>query len=116
MDTRGVIVDNGLVRHVIPWSDLSEIGVRQGLYFRLRDRREIGSITFAGSLGGLLTGFWYTKRVAARMQEAREALTSRAAAPAVAPGYSRRVSVLPWPPLVILAILEGIAALPHVLR
>ena len=35
MYANGVAVDNALLKHVIPWGDLAEIGVRDGLFFRL---------------------------------------------------------------------------------
>jgi hypothetical protein len=117
MDFRGVTVDNVMVRHVIPWDELSEIGVRNGLFFRLRDGLTIGSTSYALSLGAALTGYRYTKRVAGRMQQTREQLTatlpSRPAGPA---GYSRRIALSPWPPLAILAVVETIALLSQLTR
>src|ERR1700692_792812 len=54
LDREQVIVDNLLVRHVIPWGELSEIGVGNGLFFRLRDGRIVGSIMYGGSVMGAL--------------------------------------------------------------
>jgi hypothetical protein len=65
---------------------------------------------------GILTGYRYTKRAAARMQAAREALMSQAADLPASTGYSRRIAMAPWPPLVILTVLEMIAGLSQLGR
>lgn len=107
----GVIVDNLLVRHVIPWGELSEIGVGNGLFFRLRDDRMVGSIMYGGSVMGTLLGYRYTRTVAARMRAAREELLAGMADLPPSDGYVQRIGFSPWPPLVILALMEAIASL-----
>src|SRR5258708_34153952 len=49
LSRNGVSVDNLLLRHVIPWDELAEIGVGNGLVFRLRDGTRIGSVMYGGS-------------------------------------------------------------------
>lgn len=111
LDRDGVIVDNLLVRHVVPWGELSEIGVGNGLFFRLRDGRIVGSIMYGGSVMGALLGYRYTRKVAAQMRAARdELLTGKVELP-MSDGYVRRIGFSPWPPLVILALMEAIASL-----
>jgi hypothetical protein len=109
MDRVGVLVDNLLVRHVIPWSALAEIGVSYGLFFRLRDGREIGSIMYGGSVIGSLLGYKYTRAVAARMRAAQDELAGTAEP--TAGSYVRRSGFSPWPPLACLVIMEAIASL-----
>lgn len=58
--TSGVIVDNLLVRHVVPWDALSEVGVRSGLAVRLRDGTVLTSLMFGGSIIGVMLGYRYT--------------------------------------------------------
>jgi hypothetical protein len=108
----GVIVDNLLVRHVIPWGELEEIRIGHGLVFRLRDGQQIGSVMYGGSVIGAILGYRYTRKVAARMNAAWDG--TRAGSPELAaPGDSyRRVSGFSaWPPLVILAVMEAIVSL-----
>lgn len=107
----GVIVDNFLVRHVIPWGELAAIAVDNGLCFRLRDGRKIGSMTYAGSLAGALLGYRYTEMAADRMRAARDQLLAGMPELPASPGYCRRIGFSVWPPLVILAVMEAIAGL-----
>jgi hypothetical protein len=109
MDSAGVVVDNLLVRHVIPWAALAKIDVDYGLDFRLRDGRKIGSITYGGSVAGSLLGYKYTRAVAARMREAQKEL--QGTAEPAAGSYVRRSGFSPWPPLACVAIMEAVASL-----
>jgi hypothetical protein len=111
LDRDGVIVDNLLVRHVIPWGELSEIGVGNGLSFRLRDGRMIGSIMYGGSVMAALLGYRYTRKVATRMRAARDELLAGTAELPPSDGYVQRIGFSPWPPLVILALMEATASL-----
>jgi hypothetical protein len=107
----GVIVDNVLVRHVIPWGELAKIDAQAGLEFRLRDGTVVGSIMYGGSLLGAMLGYRYTRGVAARMQEARKRMQESVPDRSMAVGYRSGFHASPWPPLVILAIMEAIAAI-----
>lgn len=116
MDHQGVVVDNLLVRHVIPWGELSGIAVGNGLVFRLRDGRNIGSITYGGSVMGALLGYRYTRNVAARMRAARDELLAGSAELPASAGYHQRIGFSPWPPLLILIVMEAIASLSLLVR
>jgi len=112
MDSTGIVIDNLIVRNVIPWSALETIEVSGGLKFRLRDGTSVGSFMYGGSLIGEITRYPYTRRVAERMRKAQAEFS-----PGV-PGTlvrSEEASVgwhiSPWPPLVILVIMESIAVL-----
>ena len=108
----GVIVDNLLARHVIPWGQLAEIGVGNGLEFRLRDRQRIGSIMYGGSVIGAILGYRYTRSAAARMNAPRDDVRARYPGQCVpGAGYRRVAGFSAWPPLVILAVMEAVASL-----
>jgi hypothetical protein len=112
MGQNGVIVDNLLVRHVIPWGQLEEIGVRNGLVFRLRDGQQVGSVMYGGSVIGAILGYRNTRKVVARMNAARDDIRVGSSERSVPDGgYRRETGFTPWPPLVILAVMEGIATL-----
>jgi hypothetical protein len=111
LDREQVIVDNLLVRHVIPWGELSEIGVGNGLFFRLRDGRMVGSIMYGGSVIGALLRYRYTRGVAARMRAARDELLAGTSELPSSDGYVQRIGFSPWPPLLIVALMEAIASL-----
>ncbi len=112
LSRNGVSVDNLLLRHVIPWDELAEIGVGNGLVFRLRDGTRIGSVMYGGSVIGAILGYRYTRKVAARMNATRDAIRASAAEdPVAAPGYRRAAGFSVWPPLAILAVMEAIASL-----
>jgi hypothetical protein len=112
----GVMVDNLLFRHVIPWGDLADITVGYGLVFRLKDGRKVGSLMFGGSLGGQLLGYPWTRRVAVRMRKAAEELSLQGDEREQQGTYRCRFYVSPWPPLAILVTLEVIAALGNFLH
>jgi hypothetical protein len=116
MNRDGVIVDNLLIRHVIPWEELSEIKVGYGLVFLLRDGRKVGSIMYGGSVIGEVLGYRYTSKVADRMRAARQELLARSAKLPASGEYARRIGFSPWPPLAILASLEALAALSWLVR
>ena len=116
MDQGGVIVDNLLIRHMIPWEELSEIKVGYGLVFLLRDGRKVGSIMYGGSVAGEVLGYRYTSRVADRMRAARQELLAGSAKPPASGEYAQRIGFSPWPPLALLAPLEALAALSWLAR
>jgi hypothetical protein len=117
MDAAGVVVDNLIVRHTIPWSALVSIEVTGGLKFKLRDGAAIGCLMYGGSLAGQLTGYPYIHRIAARMRSSQAELSPEVPEPLTGRTGSRGVwHVSPWPPLLILAVLELIAVLALLTR
>lgn len=111
----GIVVDNLLVRHVIPWDPLESIGVSYGLVIRLRDGMKICPLMYGGSVLGQVLGYRYTRKVAARMNAVKEELQARVPQAEPAARYQRRSGFSPWPPLVIVAIMEAIAGLSMLL-
>ncbi len=116
IDPSGVMVDNLLIRHVIPWGELSEIGGGNGLFFQLRNGQRIGSIMYGGSVIGALLGYRYTRKVATRMRAAREDLLAGTSALPPSDGYVRRAAFSARPPLLILAVMEAMALLSLLAR
>jgi phosphotransferase system glucose/maltose/N-acetylglucosamine-specific IIC component len=110
MDSSGMIVDDILTRHVIPWSELRAIDVRGGLVFEVRGGPYIQMMMYGGSLIGVVTGYRRQRKTTARMDAARERFQGSAAVPEPPAHYSRTIALSPWPPLVILAAMEAIAA------
>lgn len=109
--TTGVVVDNLLVRHDIPWNDLSGIGIRSGLAIRLKNGTIVSSLMFGGSLIGVMLGYKYTHGVVARITETCSRTQAESSQFQMPTGYRYSLHAVPWPPLAILAIMEIIAAI-----
>jgi hypothetical protein len=110
MNRSGMIVDDVLTRHMIPWGDLQRIEVRGGLVFEVSGLPPIRMLMYGGSLYGLITGYRQQRRAAARMNAARERLAAAQPAAQLPEHYVRRFRFSPWPPLVIVALMEAVAA------
>lgn len=111
LDAVGVRVDNFIVRHLIPWEELADIAVGSGLEFRLRNGGKVRSLMYGGSLIGMILGYKYTRRVAARMRTATAEMAAAAPKAREPLAYQSRYYVSPWPPLAILAATEVVAVL-----
>jgi hypothetical protein len=109
MDRSGMIVDDVLTRHVIPWTELRQIEVAGGMVIELRGGSNIRPGMYGGSLYGAVTGYRRQRKVAARMNAARRRLQASEPAPPSAQ-YTQKTALSLWPPLVILAVLKAIAA------
>jgi hypothetical protein len=109
MDGSGVIIEDALTRYVIPWAKLRQIKVAGGMVIEVQGGPCIRPMMYGGSLYGAVTGYRRQRNVAARMNAARERLqASEAQSPA---RYAEMSALSPWPPLVILAVMEAIAAI-----
>jgi hypothetical protein len=76
-----------------------------------------GCLMYGGSLAGQLSGYPYTRKVAERMRRTQAELSPAAPETRPGPTGSRDVRhVSPWPPLLILGILELIAVLALLAR
>jgi hypothetical protein len=111
MDGSGMIVDDVLTRHVIPWGELLRIDVRGGLVFEVRGGPYIHMTMCGGSLMGVVTGYRLQRKTATRMNAARERFQASEPAPQPPAHYARTIGFSPWPPLVILAAMEAVAVL-----
>jgi hypothetical protein len=111
MNGSEIILEDVLTRHVIPWPELRGIEVRGGLVFEVRGGPNIRMWMYGGSLYGLVTGYRLQRKVAARMNAARKRLDEvSSTAPEHSPPYTRKIAFSPWPPLVLLIVMEAIAA------
>jgi hypothetical protein len=64
-----LVVDNGLVQHLIPWSEIKRIDVNDGLVVVLKGQPEdIGVFGFSGSLIASITGYRKANRVADKIR------------------------------------------------
>jgi hypothetical protein len=109
MDRSGMIVDDVLTRHVIPWPELRQITVAGGMVIELRGGSNIRPMMYGGSLYGAVTGYRRQRRVAARMNAAWQRLQASAPTPQSPAHYAQRTALSPWPPLLILVAMEAIA-------
>ena len=110
MDGSGVIVDDVLIRYVIPWAELRRIEVAGGLVIEVRGGPYIRTMMFGGSLYGVVARYRAQRKVAARMNAARERIEASQPAPDPSARYARAISFSPWPLLAILAVMEAVAA------
>jgi hypothetical protein len=110
MDRSGMIVDDVLTRYVIPWAKLRQIQVAGGVVIEVWGGPYIRPTMYGGSLYGVVTGYRQQRKAAARMNAARERLQASEPAPQ-SPRYAEMSALSPWPPLVILALMEAVAAI-----
>ena len=110
MNRSGLILDNVLTRHVIPWQELRGIEVVGGLVFEVRGGPYIRMVMYGGSLWGVVTRYKQQRNVAARMNRARERFQASAPSPECQARYATASTFSPWPPLLIFAAMEVIAA------
>jgi hypothetical protein len=110
----GVIVDNLLMRHIIPWHNVIDIAVDNGLVIRVFNGPNVGSIMYGGSVLGALSGYTLTERACARMNAKRKEILSSGIPPEGNKPYRRIIHFSPWPPLIILAVLEGLASVAFI--
>lgn len=110
MNRSGLILDNVLTRHVIPWPELRGIEVVGGLVFEVRGGPYIRMVMYGGSLFGVVTRYRQQRNVAARMNRARERFQASEPSSEPPAHYARASTFSLWPPLLILAAMEVIAA------
>lgn len=107
----GLVVDNLLLRHVIPWERFAGLFVEpgRGMLTRVDDGKEIGCAAYGRSLGSALTGYKDMRADLDQIREdCRQAKTAHARADP-APPYRMRVNV-PWRPLLgFLAFFETVS-------
>jgi hypothetical protein len=95
-----LVMDNWLVRHVIPWERFTGLFVENGvgLFARLDDGTVVKSAGYARSLSDAMQGYEHMRETLERMRaDCQQARTGRAAV-SPAPPYRRMLNV-PWLPL-----------------
>jgi hypothetical protein len=107
----GLVIDNVLVRHVIPWERFAGVYVEagMGMFARVDDGRVVKSGAFGRSLGDALQGYSRMRATLERVRE--ECRRARQAHSAVdpPPSYQRQLHV-PWAvSLGFLAVFEAVS-------
>jgi hypothetical protein len=106
-----LVLDNWLVRHVIPWERFAGLFVENGvgMFARLDDGTVVKSAAYARSLSDAMQGYRHMRETLDRIRDdCRQARTGRAVA-GPAPPYRRMVN-LPWRPLaLVLVFFEAFA-------
>lgn len=101
----GLVLDNLLVRHVIPWERLTGVFVEpgQGLFARLDDGRTVKSAAFGRSLADALDGQQHLRQTLGQVRAAcQDARTGRARLDP-APPYRWSLSI-PWRALLVFGV------------
>ena len=111
MNRSGMFVTDVLTRHVIPWTELRQIEVAGGMVIELRGGSSIRPAMYGGSLYGAVTGYRRQRKVAARMNATRERFQTSEPTPQSPARYTQKTALSPWPPLLLLVVMEAIAAL-----
>jgi hypothetical protein len=106
----GVVIDNVIVRHVIPAGQFNGFVLDSGLWVRAKGGQRFWLFGYGGSLLGAITGYHSQRRVLARMEAAAAMVADNAG-----PGASCSTHVrIPWWPLPALLILfEGAVLIGH---
>lgn len=116
MNRSGMIMDDVLIRHVIPWAQLRQIKVAGGMVIEVWGVPYIRPKMYGGSLYGAVTGYRRQREVAARMNAAWQRLQASPATPQSPAHYVQRTALSLWPPLMILVAMEVIAAVAVLAR
>lgn len=100
----GVVIDNVIVRHVIPAAQFDRFVLDSGLWVKAKDDKRFYLFGYGGSLLGEITGYHSQRRVLARMEAASAEIADGADPQARCRTYVK----IPWWPLPALLILvEG---------
>ena len=106
----GVVIDNVIVRHVIPAAQFDGFVLDSGIWVTARDDRRFWLFGYGGSLLGAITGYHSQRRVLARMEAAAAVIADNADPRARCRTYVK----IPWWPLPALLILvEGAVLIGH---
>lgn len=106
-----LVIDNLLVRHVIPWERFAGLFVEQGrgMFARLDSGAEVSSATFGRSLAEALTGYAHMRETLDRIRMQCRAARSGHSESALPPAYERRL-IFPWQAsLAFLAFFEAVS-------
>jgi hypothetical protein len=107
----GLVIDNVLVRHVIPWERFAGLFVEEGegMFARLDDGQIVKSSGFGRSLSDAMKGYAHMRDTLGRIQaDCRQARGAHAEV-SPPPPYRRQLNI-PWAPaLAFLAFFEAIS-------
>lgn len=100
-----LIVDNMVVRHVIPWERFRGLFVEtgMGMFARLDDDAVVQSSSFGRSLADAMKGYGHMRLTLEQIREACKSARQSHVLVNPPPGYERRINV-PWRPLLGLLV------------
>jgi hypothetical protein len=106
----GVVIDNVIVRHVVPADQFDRFVLDFGIWVRAKDGRRFWLFGYGGSLLGQITGYRSQRRVLARMETAAAVIADNADPRA---RYRTLVKIPWWPLPALLILLEGAVVIGH---
>ena len=106
----GVVIDNVIVRHVIPAAQFDRFVLDSGTWVRAKDGRRFYLFGYGGSLLGAITDYHSQRRVLARMETATAMIADNADPHA---RYRTYVKIPWWPLPALLILLEGAILIGH---
>jgi hypothetical protein len=107
----GLLIDNMVIRHVIPWERFAGLSVEagQGMFARLDDGRIVKSAGFGRSLADAIGNYGHMRRTLGRIQEACRQARSAHTEVIPAPVYRSQFN-FPWvPALAFLVFFEAVS-------
>ena len=105
----GVVIDNVIVRHVVPAEQFDRFVLDSGIWVRAKDGRRFWLFGYGGSLLGVITGYHSQRRVLARMETAAELIADNGDRAR----YRTFVKIPWWPLPALLILLEGAILIGH---
>jgi Bacterial PH domain len=109
--SNGVVVDNLLRRHAIPWSELSDVALGNGLELKLRNGETVHSIMYGGSIAGSVAGYPNIRPVVERLRTMHMDALSASLERNDGAQYESSIHFSIWPPLIIVVAVEVLAAI-----
>lgn len=103
----GVVIDNVIVRHVIPAAQFDSFVLDSGIWVRAKDDHRFWLFGYGGSLLGAITNYHSQRRVLARMEAAAAMIRKNLDPEARCRTYVK----IPWWPLPLLLIVVEAAVL-----
>ncbi len=112
----GIVIENCIVRLMVPWRLGRQFVVSSGIKLRLLDGRMLSPWAFQGSLGAQLNGYSAFKPIRDRLQEESDKIVLSAPVGAASAEYRWRLQ-LPdlWIPLTFIGVSEAVVALAYLL-
>ncbi|MEZ0110827.1 hypothetical protein ABH920_004842 [Catenulispora sp. EB89] len=112
----GIVVENCVIRYMVPWRLGRQFVVSQGIKLRLLDGRMISTWAFQGSLGAQLNGYSAFPPIRDRLQEESDKIVLSSPVGDPSAEYHWRLQLPDW--WILFAVIgagEALAALAYFL-